>query len=338
MQASNYNSQPIILGIESSCDDTSAAVLKHGKIHSNIVATQEVHRMYGGVVPEMASRKHQQNIIPVVDAALKDAGVTITEVDAIACTQGPGLLGSLLVGYTFTKGLALSLNKPLLNVDHISAHIYAHFIESNPSFPFLCLLVSGGHTQIVRVEEDYNITILGATLDDAAGEAFDKAGKLLGLPYPAGPEIDKLAKLGNKHAFEFNTPKTKDLSFSFSGIKTSILYTLQKLSHGNKNFVKKNITDLCASIQHTIVSYLISKLKVALQQTDCKSVGVAGGVAANSYLREQVLQLASERGLNAYIPKFEYCTDNAAMIAFAGGIAYTRKEFGTLTDKCFTRK
>jgi N6-L-threonylcarbamoyladenine synthase len=338
LQPSNNNSQPIILGIESSCDDTSAAVLKHGKIHSNIVATQEVHKAFGGVVPEMASRKHQQNIIPVVDAALKEAGVSIGEVDAIACTQGPGLMGSLLVGYTFTKGLALSLNKPILNVDHITAHIYAHFIEHSPSFPFLCLLVSGGHTQIVRVDEGYTIEILGATLDDAAGEAFDKAGKMLGLPYPAGPEIDKLAKSGNKNAFAFNTPKTKDLSFSFSGVKTSILYTLQKLSRKNKNFIDENITDLCASIQHTIVSYLISKLSIALQQTNCKSIGIAGGVAANSYLREQLAQLAEEKAVEAFIPKFEYCTDNAAMIAFAGGIAFNKNEFGTLTDKCFTRK
>lgn len=338
MQASNNNSQPVILGIESSCDDTSAAVLKEGKIHSNVVNTQEIHKIYGGVVPEMASRKHQQNIIPVVDTALKKAGIGIQDVDAIACTQGPGLLGSLLVGYTFTKGLALSLNKPIVNVDHISAHIYAHFIEHNPSFPFLCLLVSGGHTQIVSVQENYELEVLGSTLDDAAGEAFDKAGKLLGLPYPAGPEIDKLAKQGNPLAFAFNTPNTKDLSFSFSGVKTSILYTLQKLTQKDNDFIENNISDLCASIQHTIVSYLISKLRMALQQTGVKSVGIAGGVAANSYLRQQLAQLADEMNVEAYIPKFEYCTDNAAMIAFAGGIAYHRNEFGTLTDTCFTRK
>ncbi|MBR9859159.1 tRNA (adenosine(37)-N6)-threonylcarbamoyltransferase complex transferase subunit TsaD [bacterium] len=334
----NNNSQSIILGIESSCDDTAAAVLINGKIRSNHIASQEVHAQFGGVVPEWASRKHQQNIIPVVDLALKNAGVDISELDAIACTQGPGLLGSLLVGHTFAKGLSLALNKPLINVNHIEAHIWSHFIEDEkPEFPFLCLLVSGGHTQIVKITDYGQSEIIGTTLDDAVGEAFDKAGKMFGLPYPAGPEIDKLAQKGDPNKFSFSTSSVGDLDFSFSGLKTSVLYFLQAQKKVDPDFVEKNSFDLCASLQHTIVSYLMSKLMKAVEQTGIKQIGIAGGVAANSALRSALESYAAEIDAQAFIPKFEYCTDNAAMIAKAGEIKWAKNELGTLRDICYAR-
>ncbi len=339
MEPAKNNSQLIILGIESSCDDTSAAVYRDGKICSNVVASQKIHEEFGGVVPEWASRKHQQNIVPTIQAALNRARVSMAQVDGIACTQGPGLMGSLLVGHSFAKGLAMSADIPYVNVDHIDAHVLAHFIDGDiPPLPFLCLLVSGGHTQIVVVNEDLEIEILGKTLDDAAGEAFDKAGKMMNLPYPAGPIIDKNAKLGDPNAFHFSTPKVGDLDFSFSGLKTSILYFLQKEVRKNPSFVAENINDLCASIQHTIVSYLIRNLDQAMIHTGIKHIGIAGGVAANSELRSAMHTLASKHGGVGYEPKFEYCTDNAAMIAYAGKVKLERKEYGTLTDVCFTRK
>lgn len=335
MERPNNNSHPIILALESSCDDTAAAILMDGKIRSNVVASQKIHEEFGGVVPEWASRKHQQNVVPTVQAALDKAGVEISDVGAIACTQGPGLMGSLLVGHTFTKGLSMALDIPFLNVDHIEAHILAHFIdEPVPSLPFLCLLVSGGHTQIVRVEEDLQITILGRTLDDAAGEAFDKAGKMLDLPYPAGPVIDRMAETGDPYKFQFSTSNVGDLDFSFSGLKTSILYFLQREVKKNANFIQENIHDLCASIQHTIVSYLMSKLIVAMERTGIQHIGIAGGVAANSALRSALAELPAV----TYIPRFEYCTDNAAMIANVGRLKLLQAEFGTLTDVCYTRK
>ena len=339
LENTKNNSHKNILGIESSCDDTSAAILSNGKIYSNVVASQKVHEEFGGVVPEWASRKHQQNIIPTVKSALNEANLKLNEIDAIACTQGPGLMGSLLVGHTFVKGLSMSLGVPFVNVNHLDAHVLAHFIDGEiPTLPFLCLLVSGGHTQIVLVKENYQMEILGKTIDDAAGEAFDKAGKMLGLSYPSGPVIDKLAQKGNLNAFEFNTPNVDKLDYSFSGLKTSILYFLQKEMKQNPNFINQHLNDLCASIQHTIVSYLLLKLKKAIIETGVKSIGIAGGVAANSSLRDSLLKLAEDTGAEAYIPKFEYCTDNAAMIAFAGKIKLEQKQFGTLTDVCYTRK
>lgn len=333
------NSQTCILGIESSCDDTSAAVYIDGNICSNVVASQKIHEEFGGVVPEWASRKHQQNIVPTVDAALRKAGCTIKDIDAIACTQGPGLMGSLLVGHSFAKGLALAAGIPYVNVDHIDAHVLAHFIDGNiPLLPFLCLLVSGGHTQLVVVDQNLDIEVLGKTIDDAAGEAFDKAGKMLNLSYPAGPIIDRNAKLGNPNAFVFNTPKVEAFNFSFSGLKTSILYFLQKETQKNKSFIQENINDLCASIQHTIVSYLLSRLEVAMIETGIKHIGIAGGVAANSQLRAELHTLATKYQATAYEPKFEYCTDNAAMIAFAGKLKLEQNKYGTFTDVCFTRK
>jgi N6-L-threonylcarbamoyladenine synthase len=337
-QAKN-NSQLAVLGIESSCDDTSAAVYIDGKVCSNVVASQKIHEEFGGVVPEWASRKHQQNIVPTVHSALQKAGVSMADIDGIACTQGPGLMGSLLVGHSFAKGLAMSANIPYVNVDHVDAHVLAHFIDGDiPPLPFLCLLVSGGHTQIVVVRDNFEIEIIGKTIDDAAGEAFDKAGKMLNLPYPAGPIIDKNARLGDPNAFQFNTPKVDALDFSFSGLKTSILYFLQKEVRKDASFITKNINDLCASIQHTIVSYLISKLDKAMAETGIVHIGIAGGVAANSELRAAMRTLASKHQGVGYEPNFEYCTDNAAMIAYAGKVKLERKEFGTLSDVCFTRK
>lgn len=335
----NIDSQICILGIESSCDDTSASVYVNGKICSNVVASQKIHEEFGGVVPEWASRKHQQNIVPTVNAALQKAGCTVADIDAIACTQGPGLMGSLLVGHSFAKGFALAAGIPYVNVDHVDAHVLAHFIDGNvPPLPFLCLLVSGGHTQLVVVDQNLDIEVLGKTMDDAAGEAFDKAGKMLNLHYPAGPIIDRNAKLGNRNAFTFNTPKVEAFNFSFSGLKTSILYFLQKETQKNKSFIQENINDLCASIQHTIVSYLLSKLETAMIETGIKHIGIAGGVAANSQLREELHTLATKHHASAYELKFEYCTDNAAMIAFAGKVKLQQKKYGTLTDVCFTRK
>ncbi len=329
------NKTPIILGIESSCDDTSAAILSNQKILSNIVANQEVHSLYGGVVPELASRAHQQNIIPVVDAAIKQANIKKHDISAVAFTRGPGLLGSLLVGTSFAKAFAIGLNIPLISINHMQAHILAHFIDEDqekPSFPFLCLTVSGGHTQIVKVESYYKMTIIGTTIDDAAGEAFDKSAKILGLPYPGGPLIDKYAKNGNHNSFKFGKPKVKGLDFSFSGLKTSILYSIQNHQKDDPNFISKNLENLCASIQYSIVVILLEKLERAIKDTGIKEIAIAGGVSANSYFRSALKKLSDEKKYNLYIPKFEYCTDNAAMIAIAGYFKYLNNDFANNAD------
>jgi N6-L-threonylcarbamoyladenine synthase len=311
----------IILGIESSCDDTSAAVLVGDQIRANIVAGQAVHEQFGGVVPELASRAHQENIIPVVNAALKEAQISLQDLDAIAFTQGPGLMGSLTVGTSFAKALALALKIPLVGVHHMKAHILAHLIDdasdNKPSFPFLCLTVSGGHTQIVRVNAPLDMQVLGSTIDDAAGEAFDKAAKMLGLPYPGGPLIDQLAPLGNPAAFQFAKPQIPELNYSFSGLKTSILYTLQAAEKNEPDFRQTHLHDLCASIQNSIVSILLHKLEKAVKATGIQTVAIAGGVSANSELRKRLLEKQTE-GWQVSIPKMSYCTDNAAMIAMAG--------------------
>jgi len=327
--------EPIILAIESSCDDTSAAILQGQKILSNIVASQEIHTQYGGVVPELASRTHQQNIIPVVDAAIKKANLKKEDISAIAFTKGPGLLGSLLVGSSFAKSFAMGMDIPLISVNHMQGHILSHFIDEEkdmPEFPFLCLTVSGGHTQIVRVDSPNKMIVIGTTIDDAAGEAFDKSAKVLGLPYPGGPLIDKHAKNGNIHAFEFGKPKIKELDFSFSGLKTSILYKVQNNMQKNPNFITENLEDLCASIQHSIVSILLKKIEKAIQQTGIKQLAIAGGVSANTYLRSELEKLATTKGYQLCIPKFEYCTDNAAMIAIAGYFKYLDNDFADQSD------
>ncbi len=308
----------IILGIESSCDDTAAAILKDGEILSNVVASQEVHRLYGGVVPEVASRAHQENIVPVVDLAIRKAGIQKNDISAIAFTKGPGLIGSLIVGTSFSKAMALSLGIPLVEVHHMQAHVLAHFAEDpKPAFPFLCLTVSGGHTQIVLVKDFLEMEILGQTIDDAAGEAFDKTGKLLGLDYPAGPMIDELARQG-KPVFDFPEPKVSELDFSFSGLKTSILYFLRDNMKQNPDFIKENMADICASVQERIVSILLKKLRIAAQQTGIREIAIAGGVSANSGLRNGLAEMGKAEGWNTYIPKFEFCTDNAGMIAVTG--------------------
>ncbi len=311
----------IILGIESSCDDTSAAILIGNEIRANIIAGQAVHEGFGGVVPELASRAHQENIIPVVQTALQTAQISISDLDAIAFTQGPGLMGSLTVGTSFAKALALALKIPLVGVHHMKAHILAHFIsdasDTTPSFPFLCLTVSGGHTQIVQVNDALDMQVIGSTIDDAAGEAFDKAAKMLGLPYPGGPLIDQLAPLGNPNAFEFAKPQIAGLDFSFSGLKTSILYALQAAEKQEPDFRQIHLHDLCASIQKSIVQILIAKLEKAVKQTRIQNVAIAGGVSANSELRKRLLE-KREVGWKVSIPKMSYCTDNAAMIAMAG--------------------
>ncbi|SFW76667.1 tRNA (adenosine(37)-N6)-threonylcarbamoyltransferase complex transferase subunit TsaD [Chitinophaga sancti] len=317
-----------ILAIESSCDETSASVLVDGKILSNYIANQTIHEQYGGVVPELASRAHQENIVPVVDYALKQAGIKKEELDAIAFTQAPGLIGALLVGSCFAKSLALALNKPLIAVHHMQAHVLANFIEDPiPSFPFLCLTVSGGHTQIVRVDSPLQMKVIGETLDDAAGEAFDKSAKLLGLPYPGGPLIDKYAKQGDPEKFKFPEPQIPELNFSFSGLKTSILYFLQEKQKTDPDFVQNNMADICASIQHRIVSILMNKLKKASKETGIKEIGIAGGVSANSGLRTALQQYGEKYGWKTYIPKFEYCTDNAAMIAITAYYKYQAQDF-----------
>ncbi|MEM8524725.1 MAG: tRNA (adenosine(37)-N6)-threonylcarbamoyltransferase complex transferase subunit TsaD [Bacteroidota bacterium] len=319
----------ILLAIESSCDDTSAAVLKDGKVLSNYVANQTTHKLYGGVVPEVASRAHQINILPVVDVALQQAGISKKELNAIAFTRGPGLIGSLIVGVSFAKSLALALHIPMIEVNHMQAHVLAHFIdEPKPQFPFLCLTVSGGHTQVVLVKNHLEMEVIGKTIDDAAGEAFDKTGKLLGLDYPAGPLIDKLAKDG-KAVFEFTEPRIADLDFSFSGLKTSILYFLKKQVKENPNFVQENLNDICASVQDRIVSILINKLKKAAIQTGIQEIAFAGGVSANSGLRSSLEATGRELGWNTYIPQFQYCTDNAAMIGIAAHYKYLKREFVT---------
>jgi N6-L-threonylcarbamoyladenine synthase len=308
-----------ILAIESSCDDSSAAVIINGKICSNIVASQAIHTKWGGVVPELASRAHQQHIVPVVAEALEKAKITKNDLNAIAFTRGPGLLGSLLVGASFAKALAMGLNIPLIDVNHMQAHVLAHFIdEPTPNFPFLCLTVSGGHTQIVLVKSPLEMKVIGETHDDAVGEAFDKTAKLLNLPYPGGPLIDKYAKEGNPLRFPFPMVEMEGLNYSFSGIKTSFMYFLQKETQKNPNFVEENLADICASMQHTLIKILLQKLKRASKETNIKEIAIAGGVSANSGLRATLQELGTELGWNVYIPAFQYCTDNAGMIAMAG--------------------
>ena len=320
-----------ILGIESSCDDTSASVICNAKVLSNIVANQEIHSKYGGVVPELASRAHQQNIVPVVQQAIEQANITKEDLSAIAFTRGPGLMGSLLVGTSFAKSLALGLKVPLIDVNHMQAHILSHFIEDAsskiPPFPFICLTISGGHTQIVKVTNYFKMEVLGETIDDAVGEAFDKSAKILGLKYPGGPLIDKHAALGNPKAFAFTKPKVGDLDFSFSGLKTGVLYFIQKQVKLNPKFIEENLNDICASIQYTIVEILMDKLKNAVKQTGIKHIAIAGGVSANSEIRNR-LQLAEKHfGWTTYIPKFEYTTDNAAMIAITGYLKFLNNDY-----------
>ena len=317
-----------ILGIESSCDETSVAVCVNGEIRSNIIATQAVHQHYGGVVPELASRAHQQNIVPAVQEALSTAKISKNELSAIAFTRGPGLLGSLLVGTSFAKGFTLAKNLPLIDVNHMQAHILAHFIDNpKPSFPFLCLTVSGGHTQIVLVKNYFDMEVLGSTIDDAAGEAFDKTAKILGLPYPGGPLVDKYAQAGNPHAFTFPEPQIPDLNFSFSGLKTSILYFINKGVQQNPNFIQENLEDICASVQQRIVTILLAKLTKAAKSYGISQVAIAGGVSANSGLRKALQELAEVQDWQVFIPKFEYCTDNAAMIAIAGYYKFLAADF-----------
>lgn len=352
-------SKPIvILGIESSCDDTAAAIIKDGKLLANVIANQKVHELYGGVVPELASRAHQQNIIPVIDQAIKAAGIDKKEITAVAFTRGPGLLGSLLVGSSFAKAFALGLEIPLIEVNHMQGHVLAHFIasplnpissgegakreaesspllgrgaggEAFPTFPFLCLTVSGGHTQIVLVNDFFDMKILGETIDDAAGEAFDKAAKIMGLPYPGGPLIDQHAKKGNPNAFTFSKPQMQDLNYSFSGLKTGFMNFINTERAKDPDFVEKHKADICASIQHTIIDVLMNKLKKAAKQTGIKQIAIAGGVSANSGLRATLLQLEKELEWQVFIPNFAYCTDNAAMIAITGYYKYLKKDFTT---------
>ncbi len=329
------NSEVFILAIESSCDDTAAAVLHNDKVLSNVVANQLIHQQYGGVVPELASRAHQQNIIPVIDAAIKKANIKKEQLSAIAFTQGPGLMGSLLVGSSFAKSLALSLNIPLIAVNHMQAHILAHFIDEEgykkPKFPFIALTISGGHTQIVKVKDFFDMEIIGETTDDAVGEAFDKSAKILGLPYPGGPLVDKHAQNGNPKAFVFTKPKIAGLDFSFSGLKTAILYFIQKKKLENPNFVEENIDDICASIQNTIIDILIDKLKLAVTETGIKEIAIGGGVSANSGIRKTLFEAQEKYGWNTYIPKFEYTTDNAAMIGIVGYKKFLSQHFETST-------
>jgi N6-L-threonylcarbamoyladenine synthase len=327
-----------ILAIESSCDETSAAVCRNENILSNHIANQTVHERYGGVVPELASRAHLQNIVPVVDVALQQAGISMQELDAIAFTQAPGLIGSLLVGSQFAKSLALALNKPLIAVHHMQAHVLANLIgEQKPQFPFLCLTVSGGHTQIVMAHSPLHLEVIGETLDDAAGEAFDKSAKMLGLPYPGGPLVDKYAKEGNGSRFRFAQPQIEGLDFSFSGVKTSVLYFLQKEIANDPQFIQNNLADLCASIQKTIVSILINKLKKATKQTDITTICLAGGVSANSDLRAAFEAAGKQLGWTTFIPPFQYCTDNAAMIAITAYYKYLTRDFALLTATASAR-
>ncbi len=322
-----------ILGIESSCDDTSASVIRDGFLLSNVTANQKVHKEYGGVVPELASRAHQQNIIPVVDQAMKQANISKKDISGIAFTRGPGLLGSLLVGTSFAKSFSLAMNIPLVEVNHLQGHILAHFIKEHekenrlPEFPFLCLLVSGGHTQLVVIKNHLEMEVIGQTIDDAAGEAFDKCAKVIGLPYPGGPLIDKNAKVGNKQAFSFSKPRIKDLDYSFSGLKTSFLYFIRDSIKENPDFIKENMMDLCASIQHTIVEILMDKLEKAVKQTGIKKIAIAGGVSANSGLQNAMKDRAAKYGWDIFIPEFKFTTDNAAMIAITGYYKYLNKEF-----------
>ncbi len=320
-----------ILGIESSCDDTSAAVLRNDRILSNVVADQKIHAEYGGVVPELASRAHQQNIVPVVHQAIENAGISKDQLSAIAFTRGPGLMGSLLVGTSFAKSLAYGLDIPLIDVNHMQAHILAHFISEDehkkPPFPFLAMTISGGHTQIVKVTSHFEMEVLGETIDDAVGEAYDKSGKVLGLGYPAGPEIDRRAQLGNPKAYKFPKPRVDGLNFSFSGLKTAILYFVQREVKANPNFIKENLNDICASIQYTIIGILMDKLKLAVKQTGITHIAIGGGVSANSGIRKALKDGEQTFGWTSYVPKFEYTTDNAAMIAIVGYLKYLEKDF-----------
>ncbi|MCC6599265.1 MAG: tRNA (adenosine(37)-N6)-threonylcarbamoyltransferase complex transferase subunit TsaD [Crocinitomicaceae bacterium] len=324
-----------ILAIESSCDETSAAVLYDKRVLSNVIADQKVHGKYGGVVPELASRAHQANIVPVVAEALSIAGITLNDLSAIAFTQGPGLMGSLLVGTSFAKSVSLAMNIPLIAVNHMEGHVLAHLIENNdrsfPSFPFLCLTVSGGHTQIVRVDDAYTMNILGETRDDAAGEAFDKAAKLLGLPYPGGPQIDRLAKLGDSIRFRFSVPHLDGIAYSFSGLKTSLLYFLKEQLMSDRDFIEKNKADICASYQHTIVTYLLKIFEKAARESGITDLALAGGVSANSSLRMGLKELCDRNGWHPFIPDFEYCTDNAAMIGIAAWYKFQESKFADLS-------
>jgi N6-L-threonylcarbamoyladenine synthase len=327
------NSEVFILAIESSCDDTAAAVLHNDKVLSNVVANQEIHTQYGGVVPELASRAHQQNIVPVIDAALRKANISKEQLSAIAFTQGPGLMGSLLVGSSFAKSMALALSIPLVAVNHMQAHILAHFIDEagfeKPTFPFLALTISGGHTQIVKVNDFFTMTIIGETTDDAVGEAFDKSAKILGLPYPGGPLVDRHAQLGNPKAFVFTKPKVPGLNFSFSGLKTAILYFVQKKKLENPDFIVENINDICASIQYTIIEILMDKLKLAVKETGINQIAIGGGVSANSGIRKAIKDAEQKYGWKTYVPKFEYTTDNAAMIGIVGYQKFLSQQFET---------
>ena len=329
MSPANIN----ILAIESSCDETSAAVICDGKVLSNHIATQKVHERYGGVVPELASRAHMQNILPVVDAAIKDAGMGNDDITAVAFTQSPGLIGSLLVGACFAKSFAQAMNLPLIAVHHMQAHVLAHFIEDSPEFPFLCLTVSGGHTQIVLCRSHLDMEVLGETIDDAAGEAFDKVAKMLGLQYPGGPLVDKYAALGDPLRFKFPMSEMKEYTFSFSGIKTSVLYFLQAQKKLDPDFVEKNLNDICASVQYTIINMLMAKLRKAARDLGIRQVGIAGGVSANSGLRKALKEAGGQYGWKIYIPRFEYCTDNAAMIGITGYYKYLK---GALADMSVT--
>ena len=330
------NNTITILGIESSCDDTSAAVLRNNVLLSNVIASQAVHVKYGGVIPELASRAHQQNIIPVVDTALKEAGIGIDEVDAIAFTRGPGLVGSLLVGVSFAKGLSIAQNIPMVEVNHLQGHILSHLIDlpdrelPHPKFPFLCLLVSGGHTQIVRVDSPTEMEILGTTIDDAAGEAFDKCAKVMGLPYPGGPVIDRLAQEGDPKAFRFARPHVDGYNYSFSGLKTSLLYTLRDAVKENPTFIEEHKADLCASLQTTIVEILLKQLVRVSKETGIRDIAIAGGVSANSGLRNGIVKEGKKRGWRTFLPEFKFTTDNAAMIAMAGYYRYQQGEFSSL--------
>ena len=333
----------IILGIESSCDDTSAAVLSDGVLLSNVTASQAVHELYGGVVPELASRAHQQNIIPVVDAALRKAGIERDALNAVAFTRGPGLMGSLLVGTSFAKGFAAGLGIPLVDVNHLQAHVLAHFVREAdvephiPSFPFLCLLVSGGNSQIILVNNYNDMTVLGQTIDDAAGEAFDKCAKVMGLPYPGGPYIDKYAAQGNPEAFKFAKPHIAGFDYSFSGLKTSFLYTLRDAIKVDPNFVQNNLNDLCASLQHTVISILMDKLHKAVVQTGVRQIAVAGGVSANSGLRNAFVEYGKRHNVEVFIPKFSFTTDNAAMVAITGYYKYLDSDFAAPSLPPFAR-
>ena len=339
----NNHKDSIILGIESSCDDTSAAILINGVIYSNITANQAVHEKYGGVVPELASRAHQENIVPVVSAALENAKISISELSSIAFTKGPGLLGSLLVGTSFAKSLSLSLNTPLIEVNHMKAHIHAHFIQEKnisvktPDFPFVCLTISGGHTQIVYVKSPLEMTVIGTTIDDAVGEAFDKAGKILGLGYPAGPLIDQLASVGDDKKYAFTYPKAGNFDYSFSGLKTQFLNFIKIESLKNPLFIKRNLNDICASYQSHLVRYLLKVLDKVLEKYPCKDIALAGGVSANSKLRNEFEQFGKIKNCNTFVPKISYCTDNAAMIAMTGYFMEKEKKFTDLSTSAAAR-